>query len=111
VGSVNAALDALEDEHFDILLSDLAMPNQDGYELIRIIRLDARPYVRNLEAIAVSAYADEVHRAQAFAAGFDDYLTKPLEQSRLLKLLVEARGALPHPDAEAPDGNPIHRGS
>ena len=108
VDSMDAALLAIRDDHFDVVLSDLAMPAHDGYELIQTIRRDTRPEVRDLEAIAVSAYADEVHRERAFAAGFDEYLTKPVEQSKLLGLLVAAGGGRPHP--HGPHGNQLHKG-
>jgi len=111
VASMDGALDALDHEHFDFLLSDLAMPDHDGYALIEAIRHDTRPYVRDLRAIAVSAYADDQHRSRAFAAGFNDYLTKPLEQSKLLDLLTGAAGAHFGEGAGAPGGNPVHRGS
>jgi PAS domain S-box-containing protein len=109
VGSTHAALNALEHERFDVLLSDLAMPDQDGYELIEAVRHDPRPYVRDLRAIAVSAYADDLHRSRAFAAGFDDYLTKPLEPSKLLRLLVEATGGPSRHGADEPSGNSLHK--
>jgi len=109
VGSTHAALNALEHERFDVLLSDLAMPEQDGYELIEAVRHDPRPYVRDLRAIAVSAYADDLHRSRAFATGFDDYLTKPLEPSKLLRLLVEAIGGHSRQGADGPSGNSLHK--
>jgi PAS domain S-box-containing protein len=107
VASVDAALDAIDGEPFDVVLSDLAMPARDGYALIQAIRSDPRPGVRDVEAIALSAYADEGHRDRAFAAGFDGYLTKPIEQPKLLGLLVAAGGG--HARNGVPPGNPLHK--
>lgn len=111
VGSAHDALEALDHERFDVLLSDLAMPDQDGYALISAIRHDPRPFVRDLRAIAVTAYADEVHRSRAFASGFDDYLTKPLEPSRLLRLLADTISRDPHRETGGASSNPIHKDS
>jgi len=108
VDSMDAALTAIHADHFDVMLSDLAMPAHDGYELIQTIRRDARPDIRGLEAIAVSAYADELHRDRAFAAGFDGYLTKPVEQAKLLDLLVAAGGG--HRRGDGQYGKQLHKG-
>jgi CheY-like chemotaxis protein len=66
------------------------MPGIDGYEVLR--RLRAAPPTRDVPAIAVSANAMPQDLARGQAAGFADYLTKPLELQRLLSAL---RAALP----------------
>ena len=71
-----------------LLLVDIQMPGMDGYELLR--RLQAEPATRNVPAIAVSANAMPQDLARGRAAGFADYLTKPLELQRLRAALQAA---------------------
>jgi CheY-like chemotaxis protein len=75
-----------QDRRFDMIVSDIAMPVQDGYELIRELReLEARlPNSRRVPAIALTAYAREHDRARALAAGFDTHVPKPVEPSALV---------------------------
>ena len=60
-----------------VLLADLAMPGEDGYELIRQVRLRERNRGNRLPAIAVTALATADDRRRALAAGFDVHLPKP----------------------------------
>ena len=76
VDSAGEAMSALEREPIDVLLSDLAMPGEDGLSLVRRVR--ARPGER-LPAAALSAYGRAEERAQATEAGFDIHLSKPIE--------------------------------
>lgn len=68
-----------------LLLIDIQMPGMDGYELLA--RLRAAPATRDVPAIAVSANAMPQDLARGQAAGFADYLTKPLDMDRLLQAL------------------------
>jgi signal transduction histidine kinase len=81
VGSAREALDEIGRSLPNVLLSDVAMPNENGYALIRRIRatIDAD----SLPAAAVSAYVDGDSRAQALDAGFQTYLSKPIEPAVL----------------------------
>ena len=85
--SMAEALGMLQSRRFDILLSDLAMPRHDGYELIEVVRHDARPVVSEIGAIAVTAHADGPHRNRAMASGFDDHVTKPVDADRLVRVI------------------------
>lgn len=71
-----------------LLLVDIQMPGMDGYEVLRRLRAD--PATRELTAIAVSANAMPQDVARGRAAGFADYLTKPLELQRLMAALQAA---------------------
>mgnify|MGYP000240442105 CR=1 FL=1 len=64
-----------------LLLVDIQMPGLDGYQLLRLLRAD--PATRSVPAIAVSANALPQDLARGQAAGFADYITKPLELQRL----------------------------
>jgi PAS domain S-box-containing protein len=87
-----------EPARFNLLISDIAMPNQDGYELIRRVReLEKSKGVAPLPAIALTAYVRERHREQALAAGFQEYLPKPIDPEALLAAALR----LLQPKAEA----------
>jgi CheY-like chemotaxis protein len=81
VGSAREALDEIGRSLPDVLLSDVAMPNENGYALIRRIRTTIN--ADSLPAAAVSAYVDGDSRAQALDAGFQTYLSKPIEPALL----------------------------
>jgi CheY-like chemotaxis protein len=82
-GSVRECLAALEREVPDILVSDLAMPDQDGHELIRSIR--GRPATSGglVPAIAVTAYARPGDVDESLLSGFQIHLTKPIDPVEL----------------------------
>jgi signal transduction histidine kinase/CheY-like chemotaxis protein len=79
--SAESALGVLTDVEANLLIADIAMPDIDGYELIR----RARASHPTLPAIAVSAYARPQDRRRALAAGFDGYCAKPVEAPQLLR--------------------------
>jgi PAS domain S-box-containing protein len=81
VASAREALDEIGRRLPDVLLSDIAMPNENGYALIRRIR--ATITADSLPAAAVSAYVDGDSRTQALDAGFQTYLSKPVEPALL----------------------------
>jgi two-component system, cell cycle response regulator DivK len=90
-----AALAGLPRDKPDLLLLDVSLPELDGTEVLRRIRADAG--LRDLPVIALTAHAMSGDREKYLAAGFDDYVTKPiLEESLLLdainRLLSRARG-------------------
>jgi signal transduction histidine kinase/ActR/RegA family two-component response regulator len=63
----------------NVLVADIGMPGMDGYELIRRIRASADRRLRDLPAIAVTAYANPEDRAQALAAGYQGHCPKPID--------------------------------
>jgi PAS domain S-box-containing protein len=86
VASASEAFEALAHDHVDVVLSDLAMPGQDGYEMMRRIRRDRD--VAELPAAALTAYADADCRSRALAAGFQEHLAKPVEPGVLTATLA-----------------------
>ncbi len=64
---------------FDVLISDIAMPQQDGYSLITAIRAARSSRERNILAVAFTAYASQPDEVRAKQAGFDAFLAKPIE--------------------------------
>ncbi|MEO6368244.1 MAG: ATP-binding protein, partial [Steroidobacteraceae bacterium] len=82
-GSANEALAVLVRENVDVLVSDIGMPNVDGYALIRLVR--ALPAgMRDIPSIAVTAYARTDDRRRALQAGYQMHLTKPVEPRELI---------------------------
>jgi PAS domain S-box-containing protein len=84
--SAAEALDCFErGEHFDVLLSDIGMPDMDGYELIRRIRARTPSTDRDrLAAVAVTAYARAEDRQRSLLAGYQMHLAKPIEARELI---------------------------
>lgn len=80
------ALKALdENQHIDLVLLDMMMPNMDGYETATRIRQNSR--LRNLPVIAVTAKAMTGDREKCINAGASDYITKPVDMDQLMSLL------------------------
>jgi signal transduction histidine kinase/ActR/RegA family two-component response regulator len=100
-GSASEAFDAVKAERPHVLLSDIAMPGEDGYSLMQ--RLRALPPTQGgaVRAAALTAYAGAEDRARALAAGYDEHLVKPVNPSELIRAAARlGRGA-----AEAPPGS------
>jgi signal transduction histidine kinase/ActR/RegA family two-component response regulator len=88
--SAKAALALLREELPDILICDISMPGDDGYELLRTIRSRPRNAGGNLPAIALTASARQEDRERALQAGFDAYLAKPVEPGELIHVVAKA---------------------
>ena len=87
-GSVVEALEVLASWKPSVLLADIGLPGQDGYELIRSIRSAESPYEDLLPAVALTAYAGVKDRAEALLAGFQEHITKPVEPADLITAIV-----------------------
>ena len=77
----------------DLLLSDIGMPNEDGYSLIKKVRKLRAKRAKQVPAIALTAYATDEDRSQALAAGFQVHLAKPVEPKSLLMSIAAALGS------------------
>jgi signal transduction histidine kinase len=84
-GGVKAILDA----HPDLALVDLGLPGLDGYEVARQVR--RRPEARDCHLVALTGYGQPEDRERARAAGFDDFLVKPVDAERLAAVLFALR--------------------
>jgi CheY-like chemotaxis protein len=94
-GSAAQALQVLDTWKPDVLISDIAMPEADGYELIRRIRARNSRQGGNTPAVALTAYASLEERVNILAAGFQMYLVKPADPGELVAVvasLVSHRG-------------------
>jgi CheY-like chemotaxis protein len=79
------ALDLLDREVVDLILTDLSMPVLDGYRTIQLIR--ARPGISQVPIIAVTAYALNDENEAAMQIGCNEYLTKPFKPRQLLEVV------------------------
>jgi PAS domain S-box-containing protein len=92
VTSAAEALRALEQSQFDLLISDIAMPKVDGYELIRQVR--RRESGKTLPAVALTAYARVQDRMRAIIAGYNTHVVKPVEADELVTVVASLTGRL-----------------
>lgn len=83
--SASAAIDAARQHQFDIIISDIGMPQMNGYELARILR--AQPEYQTVPMVAVTGYSLFDDRERSLEAGFNAHLTKPIEPRDLLDLI------------------------
>ncbi len=83
--SVERALELLKSVQPALIISDLCMPDYDGYDLIRRVRATVEN--RATPAIALSAYSLDASRDAALAAGFDMFVRKPLDVTHFVAVL------------------------
>ena len=86
--SVEQALGFLEKGFPQLLISDIAMPGADGYELIRAMRKMELDHDRRIPAIALTAYASVQDRSRAMELGFHMHLAKPIEPMQLIRAVA-----------------------
>ncbi len=94
VTSAHDALDILAHSKIDILISDVGLPDSDGYELIRKVRLLDNENGRNIPAVALTAYAAAEDHRRALAAGFQFHIPKPVEPGKLIAVLSHLGGRI-----------------
>jgi CheY-like chemotaxis protein len=90
--SVSTALVALRREQVDVLVADLGMPVEDGYDLIRHVRSSENDKIARLPAAALTAYTTEEDRDRVLAAGFQFHLAKPVDPAVLVATVERLRG-------------------
>src|SRR5512138_3548441 len=88
VGTAEEALDVLQREHPDVLLSDLSMPGKGGYWLIGQVRALSPGLGGATPAAALTAYTTVEHRASVIRAGFQYHVGKPVGLSELLSVVA-----------------------
>ncbi|MHC5757180.1 MULTISPECIES: ATP-binding protein [unclassified Nostoc] len=90
VSNGREGLDKAKEIHPDLIITDLMMPEMDGYEMLRQLR--QIPELQNVPAIASSASVFESNQNESITAGADAFLPKPVEAPALLKLLEKYLG-------------------
>jgi CheY-like chemotaxis protein len=92
VSSATIALHELNQAPFDVLISDIGMPEMDGYAFIRQVRALSSSTHREIPAVAVTAYAGEANERHIRAAGFQAHLAKPIDPQQLLQTITTLLG-------------------
>jgi CheY-like chemotaxis protein len=85
--SAQAALRLAQEKAFDVIVSDIGMPEMNGYELAECLR--RRAEYQGIPIIAVTGYSEYDDSGRARRAGFNAHLTKPIDPSELLQLINE----------------------
>ena len=83
--SAQEGIELIESCRPDVALVDIGLPDMDGYEVAR--RLRAGPLAQSVHLVAVTGRSEEQDRVDAFAAGFDEHLIKPVNLATLFGLL------------------------
>jgi signal transduction histidine kinase/DNA-binding response OmpR family regulator len=86
------AIQTFKDFQPDLLISDLAMPNEDGFALLKKVRKLKSKRARQIPAVALSAYASDEDRALSLSNGFQMHLPKPIEPDHLVTSIAAALG-------------------
>ncbi len=92
VASAQAALKAIEEWQPDVLVSDIGMPQEDGYSLVRQLRSRSPEQGGKIPAAALTAYARAEDRRRAIQAGFQLHLPKPVDPSELITVVASLVG-------------------
>ncbi len=79
---------------YDVLLSDIGLPEEDGYSLIRQVRELSPEAGGQIPAAALTAYAEYADQTEALAAGFQMHVAKPIPPAQLLSIVATLAGRL-----------------
>jgi CheY-like chemotaxis protein len=92
--SADEALDVLRTSHADIMVSDIGLPQKDGYDLMQQVRRLKAQAGGAIPAIALTAYARSEDRTRAFRAGYQAHMAKPVEPAELVATIVSIAGLI-----------------
>jgi len=81
------AIDLARKQHFDVIISDIGMPEMNGYELARTLR--SLPGYEAIPMVAVTGYSMFDDRSRSLNAGFNDHVTKPIDPRPFLNLIEQ----------------------
>jgi signal transduction histidine kinase/CheY-like chemotaxis protein len=104
--SAHGARQMLRSQRPEVLVSDLGMPGEDGYSLIRQIRQHEAEHGGFLPAIALTGYAGDEERSRAFAAGFQAHVPKPLDPAELIAAIRRVTPGLSRPARRTDSSEP-----
>jgi CheY-like chemotaxis protein len=100
-GDGKAALAALEERSFDLVLMDVQMPKMDGLEATAAIREREKGSKAHIPIIAMTAHAMKGDRERCLAAGMDDYVSKPLKSAELFEAIARSLSDVRSADTES----------
>ncbi len=89
------AVEAWRKRHYDLILMDISMPVMDGFEALAVIRSEEGTGDRQIQVVALTAHAMKGDRERCLAAGFDKYLSKPIQMSELRAVIDEIASRQP----------------
>jgi len=92
VDNMESALATLQRERFDLIISDINMPDGNGYDFMRLVRKLPASKGGHTPAIALTGYAGESNRQRAIEAGFNAHLGKPFSRHNMLALIADIAG-------------------
>lgn len=92
--SAKEGLIKLKEKNPDVLISDIGMPNEDGYSLIRKVRTIPNEHQKNIPAIALTAFTRAQDRAKALTTGYQSHVAKPVEIDELTTVIANLTGRL-----------------
>lgn len=87
VSSSQAAIDSVREDPPDVIVSDIAMPGEDGHTFLRRLRALPRHRGGRIPAVALTAYGTRESRVESREAGFHYHLTKPVDTDKLVEIL------------------------
>ena len=90
--STSEALRTFQDWNPDLIVSDIGMPDEDGYSLVKKLRKLKSRHAKQVPVVALTAYATTEDRAHALTAGFHIHVAKPIEPEVLVKSIAAAAG-------------------
>ncbi|HVQ35970.1 MAG TPA: response regulator [Pyrinomonadaceae bacterium] len=85
--SARAAITMAQERQFDVIISDIGMPEMNGYELARTLRL--LPDYQTVPMVAVTGYSMFDDRTRSLDAGFNEHVTKPIDPRAFLELIEQ----------------------
>ena len=91
-GSAAQAIELIQSQPPDVLVSDIGMPGEDGYTLIRRVRALGAERGGRVPALALTAYARSEDRMRAIAAGYQMHVAKPVEPAELVMMVASLAG-------------------
>jgi CheY-like chemotaxis protein len=83
------AIKKTEKEVYDLIIMDIALPGMDGVEVTKIIK--SKPQHKDVPVIALTAYAMKGDKERFIEAGFDDYISKPMDLAEFMKKIEKYR--------------------
>jgi CheY-like chemotaxis protein len=104
--NAEAALVHMKNGPFDIVVSDIGLPEMDGYELAPHLRALAKAHGSEPPMVAFTAFTDAAHRQRAVDAGFVGHIAKPVDPVALVALVARLLAL-----ADAPGARPTSSGS
>lgn len=109
VATVADALEIMRHRKLDLLISDIEMPNEDGYSLIRKVRLLEEGQNRSIPAIALTAHARASDRMRSLSAGYQLHIPKPVEPAELVMSISNLTNREQGPSSEIAPNEPFDR--